>query len=389
MQCPICKSKDLKIIYESTLPYSSAILSYIENEKLNKGVLRLTECQGCQFVFNQNFDVESINRYYASENYVIKNILPGEMSKNVSFIFNEIIKRVPDKGVAIEIGSGRGDFAFNLSTVFKKVYTIDPSVYSPEYSKDNIEHFNTFFDGGLLNKIEKPNLIVARHLLEHLQNPSSFIKEIDKFIRDQNCLVYIEIPNFNEIVGSARFYDLFYDHFGYFYQDVFRELLEKYDLNIVDKIEIFNSQHVGFFCKKNEKNENLTTNNRIQKHYLFDSRKIELNNFLKLYDGFIIWGAGVHGLTLFFSLNKINQNKVLCFIDNDSFKQNKYIPGTSIKIINDKIINDKKEVVILISASLYEDEITKHILDINNNAIIIKPTQNAYIERFNRTARNE
>ena len=374
MQCPVCKSKDLKVIYTSTLPYSSAILSFVESEKSNKGILCLTECQECQFVFNQNFDVESINKYYTSEKYVVKNILSGEMSKNVSFIFDEIIKRVANKGVAIEIGSGRGDFAFNLSTVFKKIYTIDPSVYSLEYSKDNIEHFNAFFDERLLDRIEKPNLIVARHLLEHLQDPLGFIKEINKFINDQNCLVYIEIPNFNEIVESARFYDLFYDHFGYFYQDVFRKLLEKCDLNIVDKIEIFNSQHIGFFCKKNETNKKLSTQNINQKNYLFESSKLRLNVFLKSYDEFIIWGAGAHGVTLFFSLNKSNQDKVLCFIDNDSSKQNKYIPGTNIQVKNDKLIYGKKEVVILISASLYEDEITKHITNINNNAIIIKPS---------------
>lgn len=374
MVCPICNSNNFKNIYHTKLPYSSAVLSNTVHEKITKGNFSLVVCEECNFVFNNSFDRKSIDKYYSSDNYVVKNILPGNMSKNIQYVFEEILKRTSNKAVAIEIGSGRGDFAVNLSTQFEQVYTIDPSVDSLENTKKNIKHFNTFFDHKLLDKIESPDLIVARHLLEHLENPVKFVQEIDNFITNDDCLVYIEIPNFDEIVSSSRFYDLFYDHYGYYYQNTFKKMLEKTNLEIIDTIKMFNSQHIGYFCKKDSNKKGNFKPNVVNLDFQFEEQKNKLNKFLEQYESFIVWGAGAHGLTLFYNLNQTNQNKISCFIDNGVSKQGKFILGTSIEIKNDEIIKDNKEHVILISAALYEKEISENIRKSNDKATIVIPS---------------
>lgn len=374
MACIICKSNNLRGVYNSTLPYSSAVLSNTVDEKIAKGNFSLVVCEECNFVFNNSFDRKSIDNYYSSENYVVKNILPGNMSKNIQYIFEEILNRTGNKKVAIEIGSGRGDFAVNLSTQFKQVYTIDPSVDSLENTKENIKHFNTFFDYKLLDKIESPNLIVARHLLEHLEDPIKFIQEIDNFITNDDCIVYIEIPNFDEIVNSSRFYDLFYDHYGYYYQRVFKKILEETNLEIVDTIEMFDSQHIGYFCKKNSKKEYKFATSQLNLNFQFEEQKIKLNRYLEPYNNILIWGAGAHGLSLFYNLSEKNKGNVLNFIDNDISKQKKFIPGSSIEIISSDSLGKSECEIILVSASLYEFEISNKIKAINDSILILQPS---------------
>jgi 2-polyprenyl-3-methyl-5-hydroxy-6-metoxy-1,4-benzoquinol methylase len=374
MACVICKSNNLRGVYNSILPYSSAVLSNTVYEKIAKGNFSLVVCEECNFVFNNSFDRKSIDNYYSSENYVVKNILPGNMSKNIQYIFEEILNRTGNKEVAIEIGSGRGDFAVNLSTQFKQVYTIDPSADSLENTKENIKHFNTFFDYKLLNKIESPNLIVARHLLEHLEDPIKFVQEIDNFITNDDCIVYIEIPNFDEIVNSSRFYDLFYDHYGYYYQSVFKKILEETNLEIVDTIEMFDSQHIGYFCKKNSKKEYKFAASQLNLNFEFEEQKIKLNRYLEQYNNILIWGAGAHGLSLFYNLSEKNKANVLNFIDNDISKQKKFIPGSNIEIISSDSLGKSECEIILVSASLYEFEISKKIKTINDRILILQPS---------------
>jgi 2-polyprenyl-3-methyl-5-hydroxy-6-metoxy-1,4-benzoquinol methylase len=379
MACVICKSNNLRGVYNSILPYSSAVLSNTVYEKIAKGNFSLVVCEECNFVFNNSFDRKSIDNYYSSENYVVKNILPGNMSKNIQYIFEEILNRTGNKEVAIEIGSGRGDFAVNLSTQFKQVYTIDPSADSLENTKENIKHFNTFFDYKLLNKIESPNLIVARHLLEHLEDPIKFVQEIDNFITNDDCIVYIEIPNFDEIVNSSRFYDLFYDHYGYYYQSVFKKILEETNLEIVDTIEMFDSQHIGYFCKKNSKKEYKFAASQLNLNFEFEEQKIKLNRYLEQYNNILIWGAGAHGLSLFYNLSEKNKANVLNFIDNDISKQKKFIPGSNIEIISSDSLGKSECEIILVSASLYEFEISKKIKTINDRILILQPSSLSYL----------
>jgi 2-polyprenyl-3-methyl-5-hydroxy-6-metoxy-1,4-benzoquinol methylase len=379
MACVICKSNNLRGVYNSILHYSSAVLSNTVYEKIAKGNFSLVVCEECNFVFNNSFDRKSIDNYYSSENYVVKNILPGNMSKNIQYIFEEILNRTGNKEVAIEIGSGRGDFAVNLSTQFKQVYTIDPSADSLENTKENIKHFNTFFDYKLLNKIESPNLIVARHLLEHLEDPIKFVQEIDNFITNDDCIVYIEIPNFDEIVNSSRFYDLFYDHYGYYYQSVFKKILEETNLEIVDTIEMFDSQHIGYFCKKNSKKEYKFAASQLNLNFEFEEQKIKLNRYLEQYNNILIWGAGAHGLSLFYNLSEKNKANVLNFIDNDISKQKKFIPGSNIEIISSDSLGKSECEIILVSASLYEFEISKKIKTINDRILILQPSSLSYL----------
>ncbi|MCT7581816.1 class I SAM-dependent methyltransferase [Aliarcobacter butzleri] len=374
MVCTICKSNNLGSVYNSILPYSSAILSNTAYGKITKGSFSLVICKECNFVFNNSFDRKSVDKYYSSENYVVKNILSGNMSKNIQYVFEEILNRTDNKKVVIEIGSGRGDFAINLSTKFEKVYTIDPSVDSLENTKKNIKHFNTFFDYKLLDKIESPNLIVVRHLLEHLEDPIKFLQEIDNFITSDDCLVYIEIPNFDEIVNNSRFYDLFYDHFGYYFQSVFKNILEKTNLKIIDTIEMFDSQHIGYFCKKNSNKEYNFESNQLSLNFKFEDQKTKINKYLEQYNGILIWGAGAHGLSLFYSLSERNKNNVLNFIDNDILKQKKFIPETDIQIVSSEVLAKNKCKIILVSASLYESEIANKIKSINNKILILQPS---------------
>ena len=92
----------------------------------------------------------------------------------------------------------------------------------------------------------------------------------------------------------------------------------------------------------------------IQKEYIksFFKRKLKNENVYG-------YGASAKAVTLinFFNLNEQN---VKLIIDDSPLKQNKYIPGTSIKIYNSKILLSKPPTYIIILAwNVYKDILKK------------------------------
>lgn len=99
---------------------------------------------------------------------------------------------------------------------------------------------------------------------------------------------------------------------------------------------------------------------------------------------FIVWGAGHQALT-FISHFEIKKY-IKYIVDSANFKQNKYAPGSNLKIINPIMLNNEKKIFnILILAGGYNFEVIKlikqkykkfNIYCIKNNKKLIKIKKN-------------
>lgn len=109
----------------------------------------------------------------------------------------------------VELGCGNGQFIETLA----------------EYGCKNLLGFDPAYNGnnglikkGYFDKSKVPfttDLIVLRHVLEHISDPYDFMINLEKQL-DEDCLVYIEVPNFDYIISNRAFYEITNMHCNYF-----------------------------------------------------------------------------------------------------------------------------------------------------------------------------
>ncbi|QBL11979.1 methyltransferase domain-containing protein [Campylobacter helveticus] len=127
-------------------------------------------------------------------------------------------------------------------------YTIDPS-FTPQNllaNEKNVMHLRSLFDdeklrGNLKHKID---FVIFRHLLEHIDIPREFLESVVRFL-ENDAMIYIEVPNAEEIFESKGFYEIRHEHCGYW------DKATLLGCELVESVEYYEKQWIGLFFKKN------------------------------------------------------------------------------------------------------------------------------------------
>ncbi len=139
-----------------------------------------------------------------------------------------------------------------MSQYVGHIYSIDPSPIS-NCIKDikNVEYVQTFFNYDLMaSKINKPiKLIVCRHVIEHIDKPREVLRDIVRLLEEDGIL-YIEVPDMQEIIEHIRFCDIYHDHCGYYQKNTLINIMQELGCEFLNRTTYFNGQHQGFFFKK-------------------------------------------------------------------------------------------------------------------------------------------
>ncbi|BEK41274.1 TPA: methyltransferase domain-containing protein [Campylobacter jejuni] len=381
MHCPLCQSENnQKELFKTVNAFTSS-------GKLNKNptqikttittndggggyckgnnAITFTQCQDCGYIYNSTFDLNKISKEYQSEGYFSRKIVSKAMSNNIKTIKDKCLKYINKNSTCLEVAPGSGDMVNALIRNVKFMYTVDPSLVSLEMENiNNLKHIHGFFNYNILkDKLEyKIDFIMFRHLLEHINTPLGFLKDVVKLL-ENNGIIYIEVPNIEEIIEHKRFYDIFNDHCGYYQKNVLINTLKSLGCEFIDEIYLFRGQHMGLFFRKNT---NIHDINKLD-FKLFDKNIYtsfqenirKLNNLLHDYNNIAIYGSGAHGNTIITFID--NPEKIKKCFDLDIRKQGMYLQNSSIIIQEPNVKNFKDLEVIIIAASLYEEEIIKSL----------------------------
>ena len=219
-----------------------------------------------------------------------------------------------------------------------------------------------------LTKKKKFDLIYSANTLSHIKNISDIFKAIEFSLNDNGILI-LEDPSLLECIKNLA-YDQFYcEHLYVFSAIALKENLKKHNLEIFD-IEN-TSTHGGsnryFIKKKNNHNLKLTKNlySNYQKEYNYGLNKLStyqkfakqvqkskkdlvaiFKSINKKKEKIIGYGATAKSCTVLNYCN-LGKKEIEFFYDTTSFKINKYLPGTKIKIKKYKKLNNKYKYVFL------------------------------------------
>lgn len=193
-------------------------------------------------------------------------------------------------------------------------------------------------------KLINPGLIACRHVIEHLQNPVTFLQIIRKQIKN-NPLIFFETPRFEWILENNAFYDFFYEHCNYFTEESIRILFFRAGFDVIEIIPSFKNQYQLIFARPKKYNRNITD--------------LQIKNDLEKFKNIAIWGAGAKGVTLCNMLDNVK-----CVIDINPNKQNCFIPKSGIPILSLKnaMLKYKLDLILVVNPN-YLKEVKNMIND--------------------------
>ncbi|MBN8555167.1 MAG: class I SAM-dependent methyltransferase [Deltaproteobacteria bacterium] len=115
----------------------------------------------------------------------------------------------------LEIGSHDGFLLNCLKQQGHDVIGVEPSPFAKSSSeKYGIEVRQDFFTDGMFSE-KSFDLIIARHVVEHVPAPTEFVKSIARCLKP-NGMLYIEVPNSLGSLAACFFPEFHADHISYF-----------------------------------------------------------------------------------------------------------------------------------------------------------------------------
>ncbi len=221
----------------------------------------------------------------------------------------------------------------------------------------------------LFNKNQQADLITANNVLAHVPNLNDFVKGL-KILLKPKGVITIEFPHLLELIQQNQFDTIYHEHFSYFSFLTVQRIFTQHNLTIFDVEKL--DTHGGslrIFVKHPENNE-LVINNRVEK-LLEEEQKFGLDK-LSSYSNFsekvklikkslleflsiakkqnkkiVGYGAAAKGNTLLNYCN-IGQDYIDYVVDRSSHKQDTFLPGTHIPVLNPEEIKKTKPDYILI-----------------------------------------
>ncbi len=276
MDCYFCKSSKLNIIFS--------------NDRY--GITCFTSiCNSCYSLqSNPKLSESAIDQFYKSniywENYVLDNytdkfkiIYPLEPQKKISYkeytetLFFEFINHLElNYQTVLEIGCAGGWNLIPFKKIGKKCFGVEPSSYFSKHKIDNIKIFNT----NLENINEKFDMVILKHVLEHISDPIEFLKMAAE---RSNKYIYIEIPGVKNKMPSIQLAHLFY-----FNEEELKYIFDKCGLKIIKLKTIKSNNFILAMLEKSKVKEIKYFNSKkiwFKIFYFLVSFKYLLKSFLK------------------------------------------------------------------------------------------------------------
>lgn len=321
MKCPICNHTSGELLFtQSDVPLFQNIVynDSVSAKNAAKSNVSLARCTKCSFVFNQQFEAETIDY---QENYQNEQSHSQLFVAHLNQVYALLCKFDIHQKNVVEIGCGKGYFLELLSEKQVKIIGFDPA-----YEGNNPLISKTYFSRN--NKINA-QFIILRHTLEHIAAPLEFLHQIAS-ANNYEGKIYIEVPNFKWIAENNAIEDIFYEHCNYFTEKTIANMFFKSHTG-----EIFEEQYIYVIADLAhlKKAEEVALADKETYKINFEEKLMAYSALIKNHESIAIWGAGAKGSTFLNLLDK-NQEFIKCVIDINPRKQNKYIGGTSHPIVS-------------------------------------------------------
>lgn len=259
---------------------------------------------------------------------------------------------------------------------------IEPTFNTAEVAiSKGIETITEFFGVNLATKLveqgRKADLLLGNNVLAHVPDIVDFVSGM-KILLNERGVITMEFPHLIQLIDNNQFDTIYHEHFSYLSFYTVKQIFESVGLEMFDVEEI--STHGGslrIYAKHKDDDSQLISPNVLQlidkeiskgidglKYYAgFQERalkvKLELLDFLiqqKLSGKKVVaYGAAAKGNTLL-NFCGIKSDLIDFVVDANPHKQNKFLPGSHIPVVNENYLKERKpDFVIIFPWNLTEE----------------------------------
>jgi len=347
-------------------------------------------CLYCGHVFNSDFDYAKLP--YEDDSNLMYNQGAGWAS-HMSHIASILGDGNREMKTIIDIGAGDGGFLdiVNQKNDGVRCIAFEPGIDSERCSARGIETYADYFIPQRDIQKFKPDILVCRHVLEHLQAPRDFVAEIAYYAN--MCQVYptfvAEVPCITKALDTYRTTDFLYEHASNFTQRSLRVMFESAGWHTDYDFLAYNDEvAVWTGCPKSS---DLTFEAQAKafRAHAWDA-VVNVRSGLELRrrnvgKSIAFWG-GTGKSAAFLNTYRLDGDRV---VDSDIFKTGRHVPGTGQMIEDsDALLDEPVDVVVIttrwraadIYSEIKEKGITYDELLILEGADLCEYTEERYRE---------
>ena len=373
-RCPVCGSSDLgSVIQLSDVPVFCNVLYDTREEALAAptGDIDLVACRRCDMVFNASFDVSLVVYEGSYENSLHFSPTFREYADDLAHYLADRYEL--NGGLVLEIGCGKGEFLEHLCEVAgSRGLGFDPS-FSGEVTHPDVE----IVADELPERLDSsPDLVIFRHVLEHLSQPLEFLGALERALEGRETAIYCEVPSGEFVLGNPSLWDVIYEHVGYFTETSLRNVFTRAGFRTERIVNAFGGQFLAIEAR----NEQAASDNGGVDGY--SSLLATGNGYgeaaprtLKEWSSHLarwsddnvrvaIWGIGSKGVT-FLNLVEGADGAIDVLVDINPRKHGKYVPRVARAIDSHRVLERKMPDTVLIMNPIYEREISDTIASIS------------------------
>lgn len=328
--------------------------------------LNYVQCLRCSHIWNRSFDYNLIP-YEDNPNRMFNSgILWREYLKS---IFEHLASILPPKPIIIDIGCGEGHFVRELANTLKndgRFIGFDPN--SSNESGAGIEFHPQYFSPLQHLPEYQPDLLIMRHVLEHLENPAEFIEELAIASLQINKPIYFfaEVPCVDLAVKFGRIVDFFYEHPSQFTKRSFKKLMKLGgELKWIDLAYGNEVVHGLIEIGLNNRIKNELTQSIKFKEKTKSSLKTmaeDLSMILAQGNKVVVWGGTGKSAT-FIQHYKLDKERFPLVVDSDPSKVGSFVPGSGQEIRHASELNKVEIEIIILTTQWRAGDIYREIKD--------------------------
>ena len=394
-ECRSCNNIHLKrVVSLGYQPLANNLLNK-KNEKCELYPLEMNycpKCHNCQL--SVAVDPKKMFSNYLYTSSTSSSFRTHFIEASKSYI--KLLKLKPKKSYIIDIGSNDGVALKPFKDLgYNKILGIEPAKNLAQMAnKNKIKTFNGFLESKNLKKIKNnADLILASNVFAH----SDKLKEMATCmlsLLSKDGTIIIEVQYILDTLKDLTFDNIYHEHYNYWSLTSLMNFFNQFESTIF-KAEKINTHggSIRIYIKKGKKVKiDRSVKTLLKEEEIFGLKKFKtyqvfgekinklkenvVKNINQLKDKnkkIIGFGAPAKATTAlnFFGIS----NQIDFVIEDNKLKHNKFIPGVKIPIKDKKYIKEKNILILVLAWNFFE-EIKKNNIKLSNNFINIKDLEN-------------
>jgi SAM-dependent methyltransferase len=364
--CRACGGAKLELVFDfGNTPLANGFIIPGQQDSVKTYPLRFAVCSGCSL--GQLLDVVPAEELYLNYNYV------SSTSRTLSDHLDCLIADIKRPSRVLEIASNTGVFLSKFQKLGCNVLGVDPAENISKIAIEaGIPTMIEFFDRDSDYSGFKPDLIIGRHVLAHIDDWAGLLEGLNKTAGKDTDIMF-EVPYLLDLYHGKAFDTIYHEHLSYISCDAINAWLKgsPFYLHHAKRYPIHGGSIVYHIKRRSGKEVEWRDEQESVLHLkgnwegFKDSIETTKKQFKVLFESVLSvdstkigYGASARGNSLM-SMCGINRDHLDYVIDNTQFKQGKLTPNRIPIMPPSKLLEDVPDYAIVLAWTFYEEIVAR------------------------------